>query len=381
MDTSYKLKYLKYKKKYLDLYQDILTYSRNSDISKEISEHANKNKYLSLRDKYLNIFNEGDFSLEKSSTLNKNKYLDLQKKIYNFNQFGGAAKNIIFGCTNLNKDSTYYEHFDLINDTINKLIPKEEIKQPYFVRTGMYGKPEEELLSKMKENNYIITEKLINDKCIIDYINSEFISKGTTIDVLVLAQCNDFLSTFLPDPDTYNRYNIRYYKTPRIIDYKDLFDLLKVNLLSVYKSVDYIINIYYNLLNGQNNGLKQNIEYNFALVTSGYLLIHHIFCEIFYKLFELIEEGVYRKKPGITDADYNRICDEIYRNNIDKCFAIIKNKELTIDKKKEEIINNFTLKDIKYINIIIDIYKGRSEFPIIEEKINKFIIHNQKYIN
>jgi hypothetical protein len=42
-------KYLKYKKKYLDLCQDILTYSGNSNISKEILEHTNKKKYILLK--------------------------------------------------------------------------------------------------------------------------------------------------------------------------------------------------------------------------------------------------------------------------------------------------------------------------------------------
>ncbi len=47
----YKEKYLKYKKKYLDLRQNILTYSMNSDKSFDLSEQSNKKKYLLLKNK------------------------------------------------------------------------------------------------------------------------------------------------------------------------------------------------------------------------------------------------------------------------------------------------------------------------------------------
>jgi hypothetical protein len=309
----------------------------------------------------------------------KNKYINLQKNISSFNLFGGANKHIIFGCTYINDSSTYDTKFDLINDTINKLIPIHEIKQPHFITTQIYGPPKQELITKMNENNYIITEnsETFNKTSIIDYINSEFVLKEKNIDVLVLTQCNDFLSSFLQNPDTYYNYMARYKDLSKLMDYKELFDLLKINLLNVYKSVEFIINIYYDK---DSNVIKQNIEYTISVATSSFILLHHIFCEIFYKLFELIEQGVYRKQIGITDADYNRICDEIYKRNIDECFEIIKDRNINIAEKNAAIVNKFILQDTKYIKKFTDENESDIRSIMIKKNIDKFINHNEKIL-
>jgi hypothetical protein len=99
----------------------------------------------------------------------------------------------------------------------------------------------------------------------------------------------------------------------------------------MYKSINgYIINIYY----GPN--IFIDVEYFTAPLTYRYILLHIIFCKIFNKLFTKIENGVYKKKDGITVEEYNHMCDEEY-SYLKK---ILEEKQLIIEFLPESYFEN-----------------------------------------
>lgn len=309
---NYELKYLKYKKKYLAL-QDILTYSMNYNFSKEKLEQSNKNKYLSLRDKYLN------------------------------NQIGGAERTIIFACTTMIENSTLDKNFDLINNAINNLIPIHDIKHPYFiinsVNTSSIPKPD--LVSKLVANNYRVTSNSTKNKQIMPFINEEFVEKNNTFDILVLTGCNDLLSTITLS-------NFTLYRT---IDHNRIFALVKPNLYNLYKAVNmYVINVYHS-----RTGFI-NVEDFMAPISIDNILSHNICFKIFNRLFTRIEDGIYRKTPGITEEEYNRISTEEYQRNVDIYQNIINDESIPTERKKDLIFDNFIPES--YVRFVTTLKRG-----------------------
>ncbi len=263
----------------------------------------------------------------------KNKYLEYKSKYINLQKqlLGGAPKNIIFGCTTLHyEDSTFVKNYDLINAEINKLIPIDEIKISHFVIDYENDKireshimPDELVMTKMRENNYIIQEH-INTLPIIDYINNEF--KHNKVDILVFAQCNDLVSSFINN------------KSYLHLKYTDIFNLCEKNIFDLYNSLKgYIINIYYT------ETLFSNIEYNITVSTLHIIHMHNICSQLFNKLFVLVDpniKGVYKKIDGITYDSYMIFSKEIYDTTMSRFFAIIKNND-PINKKIDDILSNF----------------------------------------
>ena len=126
-NNDFKLKYLKYKKKYFAL-QDILTYSRNSNKPKGSLEHMNKNKYLSLRD-----------------GLNKNKLSGgaICPRI-GFNQHSGECWNDSFSMIML--------YSDYLSDPIQQLFDND------FLWNGIYD-PNElwiEYINDFENNKHLL---------------------------------------------------------------------------------------------------------------------------------------------------------------------------------------------------------------------------------
>ncbi len=262
----------------------------------------------------------------------KNKYFNLRIKYlseHSNNQNGGANRIIIFGCTSINDGSTLDKNFDLINNAINKLISVSDIKYPYFLIKSfnkIENKPE--LVAKLIQNNYIVSEDNIKNTEIMQFINEEFIAKNKTIDVLILAECNYLLATI-----TSTEFTIKY--LTRKGEYKNMFDIAKPNLYNMYKAVDgYIINIYH-----YKSGFI-NVEDFISQLAINYILLHNIFYKIFNRLFTRIEDGVYRKNPGITEEDYNIISNKEYDINLE-LFLNIMNSTESKEYKIEMIIKNF----------------------------------------
>ncbi len=160
---DYKNKYLKYKKKYLDLCQDILTYSRNSDIFLEISEHTNKNKYLSLRDKYLNIFSEE----HKTKGYNKNKLIGgANCPILGYYQHKGECWHDSLSMVLLYSDGLS-EHIQTVFDNnfnVDECIKFAKKNPPFFIPKNIEDKDYDEFIQLSKKYISELQSRYINEK-------------------------------------------------------------------------------------------------------------------------------------------------------------------------------------------------------------------------
>jgi hypothetical protein len=314
MNENYQLKYIKYKTKYFNLCKDILNNSK----------HKTENYY-------------------------NNKL--------NFNQIGGANINILFSCTAFNNASTLDTYFNLINDKINKFIPSGSIKTAISV--SLYPSKiyeGSELVKKMKANHYNLKEPIENS--LMDFIKLTI----EPIDILVLSQCDDFVTVFMNND--FRKNIILSLKSMKdggeLVDFKKHFTVFKDNLLKVYNSLNgYIINIYYN------QDIFTNVENSIAPVSILYILLHRMCCELFNILFiKEAEAGVYSKNTSIityTDPDthikteYEKACDEIYERNKLSFFEIITNKDTDEEKKYTQIIENYIP---RYSNIMNEDSQG-----------------------
>jgi hypothetical protein len=268
----------------------------------------------------------------------KNKYYSLKNKFLMKklnNQIGGANRIIVFACTSLKPGTTFDRYFDLLISTINKYIPIENIKDTYFIDTAINTTYKQELIQKMTKHNYNI-ENIKNEKQIlIEYIKENFLQQNIKIDVLVLSECNDFISSFTTAAFFVKYYN--FFKKNRDKD-KELFDIVKANLYLLYDSVNgYIINIYYN------KGGFTNIVFFMSPVTISYLLLHFIFCNIFNQLFAIIEEGIYKKNDGISQKDYDGICEYEFNRAADAYYRILDDPDIPVEEKRINISRLFNL--------------------------------------
>ncbi len=339
---DYKLKYLKYKNKYFNLKLKYLNIFSEDDFSYKKSSTLNKKKYLLIKD-ILTYSMNSEKSLDFSEQSNKNKYFNLKN-----NQKGGADKTILFGCTSLNNGSTFDENFDFINNAINRLIPISYIKHPYFVINSLTNEPKSILIENLKKNNYMLSDDLYKKSDLMQFINTEFVEKNKTIDVLILTGCNYFLTTITSEKFTYTfltRANL----------YADMFALAKPNLYMIYKAINddgYILNFYIN------KSEFINVEDFISPIGLVYILIHNICYKIFNRLFTRIENGIYRKNTGMTEEVYNRISDEEYHQNLEHFVSIANNKSITMEERIDLIIEDFIPKSyFKFIkeNITIDV--------------------------
>lgn len=300
MDKNYQIKYFKYKTKYLNLCKNILTNSK----------HENNNNKL------------------------------------NFNQIGGANINILFSCTSFNDASTLDQHFNLINDKINELRPSDSKKAICITLDDTTKIPiTSPLVQRMIENDYNPSLELIKEP-LMTYI-TELMPKETSIDVLVLAQCDDFVKVFINECFTTNivshfrRMNIHINE---VVDFSKEFEIFKNNLFIIYNSLNqygYIINIYYD------ESIFTNIENSLPSFSYIYILLHKMCCELFNKLFIKIENeiGIYSKNISITEPEYINFYDEIKKRNISEFFKIFANikdtKEDTEEVKYNKICEQF----------------------------------------
>jgi hypothetical protein len=291
MDKPYQLKYIKYKNKYLNLCKDILT-----------------------------------------------KYKTENYK----NQIGGAPPiNILFACTSFKADSsrmpTLNLYFDLINETIIKYIPdadkNEKIATSVTLDHSTKINQENSLVKKMIKNNYKLIEPF--EMPLIEYINKLVKQPDAYIDVLVLSECDDFVSAFI-DNHILSTYK-RSFKIEKQ-DYKEQFESFKDNLFKVYNLLNgYIINIYNNM------GKFAYIETSIAGFGYGYIVLHYMCCKLFNKLFNCIEdeEGVYVKIPGITKQQYDIFYDEIYQHTMTEFLKIVYDKTMSTEIKLNKILETF----------------------------------------
>ena len=270
---------------------------------------------------------------KKDRTKNKNN-IKIRKHI------GGVNANIVFACTTLSKESTLSMNFDLIIGTIAKYIHYDIPKNAYFLMKNKIHPDSDFLLQRLTHNNYNVD---IKDGLVKDIDVSAFLMscQPNSIDAIVFAQCNDFISSFCSD--SFSGFAGKKTLDHKVHAYEELFDIIKVSLYQLYDTLKmdgYILNCYYDH-DSTTQSIKSlhDIDDNLSFGTTSYILLHKVVCEIFNNLFEKTETGVYKKKP--LKQDFEELCNSIFGRNAADFFSIITEYSKPIDERVQELLESF----------------------------------------
>jgi hypothetical protein len=237
--------------------------------------------------------------------------------------------HVLFGCTNLSKNSTLVAYFQHIHQEIQKIIPNyvSKNKKAYFIyklptgasKTLLEDKYGYELLST---KNY--TSNQTEDMSILEFIREH---PHLRFDVIVLAQCSNLIDTI-----TYDRYDF--------MDKENIFENVKTFYHSSAPS-GLVFNFYYyiprdpNKLNLQerNKDKIRKLNPNFPFLNDfmtfySSSVFEHIDLYIFLvkvmnRLYYRISTGVYQKIP-LSDKQIDNLLKEEYNKTIQEISEMMK---------------------------------------------------------
>jgi hypothetical protein len=215
METDYKQKYLKYKKKYIDLSQYILTYSLNSDKSIDLSEQPYKKKYFNLRLNYLKQNNKligGALDDVEFTTIEPDTILfRISPNIRETNTFEGRLRNSR-NCGDTGKTGLYFANKAIISLAMcieyNRIENMElgifRVIEPIYVSTDKYSFRQINPERYFNENGEFIRnitvlpeENISHIKCELNLLNSNqdnLLPEHIQDSINCLSSCEIFLS-------------------------------------------------------------------------------------------------------------------------------------------------------------------------------------------
>jgi hypothetical protein len=296
----------------------------------------------------------------------------IKKKILS----GGTNQNILFACTTLNKDSTFSENFNEINDTVKHYLPYNSKINAYFVCKNSMINENNKIWSDnfrniLTRHNYNKVEPYNTTNKSNGYSNNiiNFLSKkNIKFNMIVFSQCNDTLQSILKDSFISSHIKI------------NTFDIIIQNLFSLYNSLEdngYIINFGY--IGEGNEIILENLCSSPSQITLIGTLPYFVFIGLLIPiLFTKISTGIYQKNVGINIDYFKEVSNNI---KINFCKNIKNNINNNIDTNPKKIYKKLLSiisinKNINYKNQL-NLINNQTNIKLQKEikKWYPFIIH------
>jgi len=252
---------------------------------------------------------------------------------------GMNTKNILFGCTTLDIESTLTTNFELVNRTINsELSEYTDIKKdsyfvyPYTYKTFYPFLKSQYFRKTLTDNGYNIVNFQSDEKYIHNYYIVDFLKNTRTyFDVIVFSFCNDLLSIIVGEIKNHTSSS---------------YDLIRENAYVLYT----FLNDGGTIINIDDENLE-DFDESVSFITLGNNLPLFLYSiEVMELLFLKKSRGIYKKKI-VSKEEYEAKCNEL--------------KIKTIDYVKNTLSEN--PKPINFYTEVLDHY-------------NKPLVNSHKYI-